>query len=96
MHLRARALPERFVDMNMLPLAQVDADAAVAQLHARTALAALPPLIKGYLRVGGLVGDGAVIDPQFNTTDVCIIVVSDRVTEKYFKHYRREIGVAEP
>jgi putative hemolysin len=95
-HLRARALPERFVDMNMLPLAQVDADAAVAQLHARTALAALPPLIKGYLRVGGLVGDGAVIDPQFNTTDVCIIVVSDRVTEKYFKHYRREIGVAEP
>jgi putative hemolysin len=92
-NLRARALPERRVDMNMLPPTKIDAAAAVAQLYARTALAALPPLIKGYLRVGGLVGDGAVIDPQFNTTDVCIIVVSDKVTEKYFKHYRREIGV---
>ena len=90
--LRARALPERFVDMNMLPPAEVDADAAVAQLDARAALAALPPLIKGYLRLGGLVGDGAVIDHQFNTTDVCIIVVTDRVTEKYFNHYQRQVG----
>ena len=37
---------------------------------ARKALVALPPLIKGYLRLGGFVGDGAVIDRQFNTTDV--------------------------
>ena len=94
--LRTRALPGRYVDMNMLPPAKIDAAEAVAQLDARTALAALPPLIKGYLRVGGLVGDGAVIDPQFNTTDVCIIVVSDKVTEKYFRHYRREIGMAAP
>jgi putative hemolysin len=95
-HLRTRALPERYVDMNLMPLAKIDAAEAVAQLDARTALAALPPLIKGYLRVGGLIGEGAVVDPQFNTTDVCIIVVSDRVTEKYFKHYRREMGVAAP
>ena len=38
----------------------------------------LPPLIKGYLRLGGFVGDGAVIDQQFNTTDVCIVVKTDR------------------
>jgi putative hemolysin len=90
--LRARALPGRYVDMNMLPPAEVDADAAVAQLAARAAIAALPPLIKGYLRLGGLVGEGAVIDHQFNTTDVCIIVVTDRVTEKYFSHYQRQAG----
>jgi putative hemolysin len=52
----------------------------------------LPPLIKGYLRVGGFVGDGAVIDREFNTIDVCIQVVTDAVTSKYLKHYSREVG----
>lgn len=79
--LRARALPELHVEMNRVPADQVQAKAA---------LAALPPLIKGYLRLGGFVGDGAVIDPQFNTTDVCVIVQTDAVTEKYYRHYERE------
>ena len=52
-------------------------------------MSGLPPLIKGYLRLGGFVGDGAVIDPQFNTTDVCIIVQTDLITDKYFRHYDR-------
>jgi putative hemolysin len=90
--LRARALPGRYVRMDWLKPGEVDTDAAVEQLDARAVLAALPPLIKGYLRLGGLVGDGAVIDPQFNTTDVCIIVVTDRVTDKYFNHYRLKAG----
>jgi putative hemolysin len=49
----------------------------------------LPPLLKGYLRLGGNVGDGAVIDRQFNTVDVCIVVKTDRVTDKYYRHYTR-------
>ena len=79
--LRPRALPERFVDMRRLAPAALD--------PART-LAALPPLIKGYLRLGGFVGDGAVIDRQFNTTDVCIVVKTDLVAEKYSRHYERQ------
>jgi len=79
--LRARALPDLHVEMNRIP---------VDQVQAKAALAALPPLIKGYLRLGGFVGDGAVIDPQFNTTDVCVIVQTDAVTEKYYRHYERE------
>ncbi len=79
--LRPRALPERYVDMNILPAEEVDR---------RQALAALPPLIKGYLRLGGFVGDGAVIDYDFNTTDVSIVVKTDLVTERYFKHYTRD------
>jgi putative hemolysin len=54
------------------------------------ALAALPPLIKGYLRLGGFVGEGAVIDQQFNTTDVCILVKTDLITAKYSRHYERK------
>lgn len=88
-NLRARALPERYVNMNLIAKNEVDADAAVAALDQRAAQAALPALIKGYLRLGGLIGDGAVIDHQFNTTDVCVIVVTDRLTKKYLNHYRR-------
>jgi L-ornithine Nalpha-acyltransferase len=76
--LRARALSDRFVDMRLLDPATIDA---------RRALAELPPLIKGYLRLGGFVGDGAVIDDQFNTTDVQILVKTNWVTEKYREHY---------
>jgi single-stranded DNA-specific DHH superfamily exonuclease len=80
------------IETSGLKPGEVDAAEAVQQLDARAVLAALPPLIKGYLRLGGLVGDGAVIDSQFNTTDVCIIVVTDRVTDKYFNHYRLKAG----
>jgi len=88
-HLRARALGHRYVDMDLLPPDKIDAETAVAQLYARSAVAALPPLVKGYLRVGGFVGEGAVIDHQFGTTDVCIVVVTDGVTDKYFNHFLR-------
>jgi len=79
-NLRPRALPSRYVAMNMMARDQVDARAALGQL---------PPLIKGYLRLGGFVGDGAVIDNQFHTTDVSVVVVTDRVTGKYYRHYTR-------
>ena len=80
-HLRARALPERFVEMQRLERGTYDRAKALAEL---------PPLLKGYLRLGGFVGDGAVIDHQFNTTDVCILVKTDLVTEKYYRHYERQ------
>jgi putative hemolysin len=79
--LRARALPERFVDMRRLDPAGLDPNRM---------LSALPPLIKGYLRLGGFVGDGAVVDAQFNTTDVCIVVKTELVAEKYSRHYERQ------
>lgn len=90
--LRARALPERYVDMNLRAAEAVDEADAARALSERAVLAGLPPLIKGYLRIGGYVGDGAVIDAQFNTIDVCIIVVTDQLTDKYFNHYQRTLG----
>ena len=76
--LRARAVPERYVEMRVLD---------PAGINPKRALAELPPLIKGYLRIGGFVGDGAVIDHQFNTTDVLILVKTGWVTEKYREHF---------
>jgi putative hemolysin len=77
---RMRAIPSRYVDMNMLPPEAFDD---------KRALVGLPPLIKGYLRLGGFVGEGAVVDQQFGTTDVSIVVVTNLVTDKYYKHYTR-------
>lgn len=73
-----RALPTHYVDMNLMPKEQV---------VPRAALTVLPPLIKGYLRVGGMVGDGAVIDYAFNTTDVSIIVSTDALKARYAERY---------
>ena len=79
--LRARALPERYVAMNVIPLGDISP---------RTALHVLPPLLKGYLRLGGFVGEGAVIDHDFGTTDVCVVVKTQSVTDRYFRHYTRD------
>ena len=79
--IRPRALPHRYIEMRRLDRDEIDQ---------RAALTKLPPLIKGYLRLGGFIGDGAVIDPQFNTTDVAVVVQTDLMTDKYYKHYERQ------
>lgn len=78
--LRARALPHLYQKMNILPRDQVDNKAALKQL---------PPLIKGYLRLGGFVGEGVIIDHQFNTIDVCIIVQRKLTKKRYSELYKR-------
>ncbi|MDE0779783.1 MAG: GNAT family N-acetyltransferase [Alphaproteobacteria bacterium] len=80
--MRPTALPELCVNMNFMPLDVINEKLALAQL---------PPLIKGYLRLGGYVGDGAVVDHQFNTTDVCVVVKTDLVNDKYYRHYGRDM-----
>ena len=90
--LRPRALPELFRRMDLLPPERFAESDAMAALEARAVVAGLPPLVKGYLRLGGFVGEGAVVDHQFGTTDVCVVVAVDRVTDKYFNHYRRKLG----
>jgi putative hemolysin len=78
--LRPRALDHRYLAMQRLP---VDA------LEPPKARAALPPLLKGYLRLGGSVGDGAVIDHQFNTTDVCVVLPTERIAARYTRRFQR-------
>jgi len=81
--LRPRAVADRYVRMDRMDATGLDV---------RAVLNELPPLVKGYLRLGGFVGDGAVLDPQFNTTDVCVVVKTELVTDKYARHYERRTG----
>jgi putative hemolysin len=83
--LRPRAVAGRYVDMCRVAPVPIDP---------RRVLVQLPPLIKGYLRLGGFVGDGAVIDQSFNTTDVAVVVKTDLVTDKYYRHYERQLREA--
>ena len=73
-----RALPDRRVEMKRIPATDIDP---------RRALKDLPPLIKGYLRLGCYIGDGAVIDHQFNTIDVLIILPVSAINARYFAHF---------
>lgn len=75
---RISALPGRYVSMDRLPPEAVDT---------RTALHSLPPLLKGYLRLGAWFGDGAVVDLQFGTTDVCVILPVSSINPRYIDHF---------
>lgn len=86
-NLRPRAVKGRYINMDLIPK---------DELNAREVFSALPPLIKGYLRVGATIGDGAVVDHQFNTTDVCIVMQTHLVTRRYRKHYERKLQKALP
>lgn len=80
---RIRARPELYVDMNRLPKDAIDL---------KDALRALPTLVKGYVRIGAYIGDGAVIDKQFGTTDVLIYLAVSRIDERWRSKFDR-IGV---
>ncbi len=73
-----RAHPHLHVPMNRIAKEAIDVKAA---------LKGLPPLIKGYLRLGATIGDGAVIDRQFGTTDVLIILPVEKIDPRYFEHF---------
>ena len=60
---------------------------ATDQINDRSALKVLPPLIKGYLRLGAYIGTGAVFDHQFNTTDVLIILPVSAINPRYFARF---------
>lgn len=75
---RVRAHDHLYVPMDRLPNGKVDVKAA---------LKAVPPLIKGYLRLGAFVGDGAVIDRQFGTIDVLIVLPVEQIDPRYFGHF---------
>jgi L-ornithine Nalpha-acyltransferase len=61
-------------------------------INERLALNAMPPLIKGYLRVGAMFGEGAVVDHDFGTTDVFVILPVEHITPRYMAHFGVDAG----
>ena len=76
--IRSIALDNRYLKINHISKENLDIKAAKKLI---------PPLIKGYLRLGAYIGDGAVLDEQFSTTDIFIILKTEQVTRRYKMHY---------
>ncbi|RVW00019.1 GNAT family N-acetyltransferase [Mesobaculum littorinae] len=79
LRVRSRA----FQPMDLQPEATLDRVAAAR---------AVPALIKGYLRLGGVVGEGAYIDHAFNTTDICLVMDTRTVNLRQRDLYLRGRG----
>ena len=75
---RACAHGSRRVEMNRM---------AKDAINPKAALHELPPLVKGYLRLGAFIGDGAVVDDQFGTTDVLVILPVGAINSRYIQHF---------
>ncbi|OIQ27827.1 MAG: ornithine-acyl-ACP acyltransferase [Alphaproteobacteria bacterium MedPE-SWcel] len=65
---------------------------AEEDINRRRAMLKVPSLIKAYLRLGGFVGDGAFIDHAFNTTDVCLILDTERMNMRQSRLYTQGRG----
>lgn len=76
--LRVRALPDHYQTMNLI---------APERLDRRAAMVDTPALIKAYLRLGGVVGDGAYVDHAFNTTDICLVLDTAAMNERQKRIY---------
>lgn len=81
--LRVHAQGEQAQRMDLIPVMPEDKNRA---------LAAMPPLIRAYLRLGGVVGEGAWRDTEFNTTDVCLIVDTTHMSAQHRGYYTRGRG----
>ncbi len=81
--LRVSARPPHAVAMDILPADQIDR---------RRAMLKVPSLIKAYLRLGGAVGEGAWVDHDFNTIDVCLVMDTARMSEKQKAIYAKGKG----
>ncbi|CCF17741.1 ornithine-acyl [acyl carrier protein] N-acyltransferase [Pseudorhizobium banfieldiae] len=77
------ARPDLRREMDLVPPEGIDT---------RKALAAMPPLIKGYLRLGAMIGDGAVVDAAFNTTDVLVVLPISAISNRYINYYGADAG----
>lgn len=71
-------LPGRHICMDMMPAEAINLKSAINKL---------PPLIKGYLRLGASFGDGAVVDPVFKTIDVMVVLPVEHIKQRYKSYY---------
>jgi putative hemolysin len=73
-----RAVASRYRTMDLMP---------VEAISPKSAILAMPPLVKAYLRIGARVGDGCVIDEDFGTVDVFIVLPVSDIGARYISYY---------
>lgn len=69
------------------PMAQMPADALP---DIKTLKEKMPPLLRGYLNLGAVFGDGAFVDKQFRTIDMMVIIPLEKVSRSALRSFDRE------
>ena len=77
--LRVRAREAEYQSMDLVSVNEIDRNQAMKDI---------PALIKAYLRLGGVIGDGAFVDRPFNTIDVCLLLDTARMNAKAAARYQ--------
>ena len=54
----------------------------------RTIIKKIPPLLKGYFRLGALICGEPALDSEFGTTDFFILLPTEQITKRYQNHYK--------
>jgi len=80
--LRPQALANRRTPMDVMARESIDPVQAMR---------ALEPIVRGYLRAGAWIGEGAWIDEEFNSIDVCIVMPTERLRRRHREHFERAI-----
>jgi putative hemolysin len=76
-----RPRSKQFENMQLIAAEKIDRPRALRET---------PSLIKAYLRLGGVVGEGAYIDHDFNTVDVCLVMDTATLSPKQRDIYTKE------
>ncbi|MFV0490352.1 MAG: GNAT family N-acetyltransferase [Pseudorhodobacter sp.] len=85
-HLAPETLRVRAIGTDAAPIALLSRNA----VDRKAAMLGTPALIKAYLRLGGYVGEGAFVDHAFNTTDVCLVMDTQRMSTRHRDFYIRK------
>ena len=80
------AKPEFRCEVNKNSFYQMD---TIKEYDEKKAFETMPPLVKGYLRLGAWIGDGVYIDYSFNSLDVLIILKIDEINQRYLSRFTR-------
>jgi putative hemolysin len=76
---RLRVTPRRRIPLGEAPT-----------VHRAQPLAAVPPLLRGYLRLGAWVCGEPAHDPDFGVADFFVLLSLDRMDPRYLKHFLGE------
>lgn len=88
-HLARRHMAPPALRVRARPPGATEMDRIDGPVEPKCALRQVPALIKSYLRLGGVVGEGAWVDPDFNTIDVCVVMDTARMSRRYHDYFRR-------
>ena len=92
-----RVAPKPGINLSIADYAGTDCIGGLASGQADTARrVSIPPLVKGYLRLGARFGEGVFLDWRFGTTDVLVILPVTQIDRRYAEYFSSPLKSEQP